>query len=128
MKHWFLLSTILTITAWAAPATSLAGKWSGTIDVHDRSGADISTPVSIQLEQPSPNAATGTIGREGEPAVPIQNAKITGDTLTFEAGNEETTGPMKFEVHIQGDRMIGNMKGTIDVEPVTGKVELTRQK
>jgi hypothetical protein len=119
---------MLAAVVWAAPAVNVAGKWTGTIDVHDAgSGADIPTPVSVEFAVSDAGAITGSIGREGEPSVPIQKAKVAGDLLTFEAANEETNGPMAFTLHVTGDQLSGEMKGSIDVQPITAKVTLTRQ-
>jgi hypothetical protein len=119
---------MMAVALWAAPAATVAGKWTGTINVHDAgSGADIPTPVSVEFAVSATGAITGNIGREAEPSVSIQKAKVAGDLLTFEAANEETTGPMVFTLHIAGDQLSGEMKGSIDVQPITAKVTLTRQ-
>ena len=128
MKHQVWLVVLVAAVLGAAPAGSVAGKWTGSINVHDAgSGADIPTPVSVQFEVSDAGAITGNIGREGEPTVSIQKAKLTADLLTFEAANEETNGPMMFTLHIAGDQLSGEMKGSIDTQPITAKVTLTRQ-
>jgi hypothetical protein len=34
---------------------------------------------------------------------------------------------MVFTLHVAGDQLSGEMKGSIDVQPITAKVTLTRQ-
>jgi hypothetical protein len=126
LRVWAL--AMIAAALWAAPGATVAGKWTGTINIHDASsGADIPTPVSVEFAVSDAGAITGSIGREGEPSVSIQKAKLAGDQLTFEAANEETNGPMVFTLHVAGDQLSGEMKGSIDVQPITAKVTLTRQ-
>ena len=107
----------------------VTGTWTGTIAVDDTgSGTTITTQVHIELQQQGAGVS-GKIGRvEDTEAVPIKNVKMEGDTLSFEAANDETTGPMKFSLKIAGDRMEGTMKGSIDSGDINGKVKLTREK
>jgi hypothetical protein len=107
----------------------VSGTWTGTIAVDDTgSGTTITTQVHIELQQQGAGLS-GKIGRiEDTEAVPIKNVKIEGDTLSFEAANDETSGPMKFSLKIAGDRMEGTMKGSIDSGDINGKVKLTREK
>ncbi len=107
MKLRVLALAMITAAVWATPAANVAGKWTGTINVHDASsGADIPTPVSVEFAVSDAGAITGNIGREGEPSVSIQKAKLAGDLLTFEAANEETNGPMVFTLHSRGRPII----------------------
>jgi len=107
----------------------LSGRWTGTIAVDDTgSGTTITTQVQIEIQQKA-EGLSGKIGRiEDQDVVPIKNARMDGDTLSFEAASDETTGPMKFSLKIAGDRMEGTMKGSIDSGNINGKVKLTREK
>lgn len=121
---------LLALTLWAAePAANLTGDWSGTIDVHDTdSGAVISTVVKMSLTH-SDTAISGKIGREGEAEeTPIQNARLEGDKLYFEATNADVNGPIKFVLTRQGDQMQGEMKATVDTGDIVGVVKVSRQK
>lgn len=110
-------------------AASVAGKWSGTVEVHDSSsGTDISVPLNVQFAEAQSGEVTGSIGREGESSVPLRNGKLEGNTLTFEAASEETSGPVKFRLTVAGDVITGEMRGAIEVEPIAGNVKLTRSK
>lgn len=116
---------LLLISAFAAP--EISGKWTGTIAVKDEAtGVVFTTPVSIQLNQQA-TAISGNIGRESDPGpVPIQNAKLTGNVIYFEAASEETSGLCKFTLTINGDSMEGDMTGAVENEDISGKVKVTR--
>jgi hypothetical protein len=110
-------------------AADLDGKWAGTIDVKDAgSGTTITTPVQVQIEHKA-NALSGHIGRpEDNESVPIRNARVEGKTLYFEASNGETEGAVRFVLTLEGDRLEGEMKGSVDTGDIVGKVKLTRAK
>jgi hypothetical protein len=112
-----------------ALAADVSGRWTGTIAVKDvASGAIITTPVEIEFNQQA-STISGKIGRSRDnDAVPIQNARIEGNRIYFEASSDETTGPCKFTLTIAGDSMEGDMIGAIESEDITGKVKITRLK
>ena len=120
---------LLFLVCMLALGADLTGRWTGTIAVDDTgSGTTITTQVRIEFQQQG-DGVTGKIGRvEDSDAVPIKNVHMDGNTLSFEAASEETTGPMKFSLKIDGDRMEGTMKGSIDSGDINGKVKLTRDK
>lgn len=126
MKRSLLLFVLLAALATGA---ELSGRWTGTIAVDDPgSGTTITTQVHIELQQQA-GSVSGHIGRiEDSEVVPIKNARMEGDTLTFAAASEETAGEMKFSLKIEGDRMEGTMKGSLDTGDINGKVRLTREK
>ncbi len=113
-----------------AANVDLAGKWSGTVEVHDSSsGSTISTPIEMQLEERQPGIIAGKIGREGDSeAVEIRNGKLNGDHVSFEAASGETSGPMKFDLVLSGDHLEGMMKGAIESQDIEGTVKLNRGK
>ena len=110
-------------------AADVSGKWAGNVEVTDPSGGDtINTQVRAELSQKA-GAITGTIGRsddqEGES---IRNAKLEeGKHLTFEVLSKEVDGLIKFVLTLDGDRLDGEMSGTMDGSPINGKVHLKRQ-
>ena len=128
MKRCWVCGFSLLLAA-ALAAADVSGTWTGTIDVKDEtSGTTISTPVKIRFDQKAA-VISGKIGRaEDAEAVPIQNAKIEGNRISFEASSEETSGPCKFVLVVEGDRMEGNMKAAVDAQELNGKVKVTRAK
>jgi hypothetical protein len=125
MKRSFVLLLFCSL----AFGADLTGRWTGTIAVDDTSsGTTITTQVHVDLQQKA-DGVSGKIGRmEDSDVVPIKNARMDGDTLSFEAASDETAGPMKFSLKIAGDQMEGTMKGSIDSGDINGKVKLTREK
>jgi hypothetical protein len=125
MRLPFLFFLICALTFGA----DLTGRWTGTIAIDDvGSGTTITTQVHVELQQMG-DGVSGKIGRiEDTEVVPIKNGHMEGDNLVFEAANDETTGPMTFNLKIAGDRMEGTMKGSIDSGDINGKVKLTRDK
>ncbi len=126
MKKYLLLPCL---TLLLGAGVNIAGKWSGTIAVQDEgSGTTITTPVQLQFEQQSA-ALSGKIGRvEENDVIPIRNAKLDGNTVYFEAASPETEGTMKFVLTLTGDRLEGNMRGSVESADITGKVTLTRDR
>jgi len=124
-----LLFSLLLLTCPLLLGADLTGRWTGTIAVDDTgSGTTITTQVHVELQQKA-DGVSGKIGRiEDNEVVVIKNVHMEGDTLSFEAASDETTGPMKFSLKIAGDRMEGTMNGSIDSGDIKGKVKLTRDK
>jgi hypothetical protein len=110
-------------------AADVSGQWTGTIAIKDESsGTDITTTVKLQFTQQG-SQISGKIGRaEDVEVVPIKDAKIDGNRITFEASNGETSEPCKFTLIIDGDRMEGEMTTALDAEKLVGKVKVTRGK
>ena len=133
MKRLVRMCTVLATLAWlllaADPATNLSGEWTGTIDVHDTdSGAVASTNVRLSLTH-GEASISGKIGRDGDAEVAaIQNARLDGDKLYFEATNADVNGPVKFVLTRQGDQMVGEMRASVDSGEIVGKVKISRQK
>ena len=101
----------------------------GTVTIDDAaSGTKIETPVELHLEQKE-GVLSGKMGREHDPdKVEIRNAKVEGDTLTFEASSQETSSSMRFSLKVRGEQMLGDMKGAADGNDIVAKVSLTRAK
>jgi hypothetical protein len=124
MKRLWLLP-FLTVVLIAA---DISGKWAGNIEVEDSSsGTTINTPVRAEFQQQS-DKISGSIGREeDQQAESIRNAKLEdGKHLTFEVSSPEASGLIKFVLTFDDNRMEGQMSGSIDSGPITGKVHLSR--
>ena len=122
-KFWILLCLPLVLGA-----ADVSGKWSGSIEVADNAGGSgVTTPVRAEFEQKA-NLVSGRIGRrEDERAEAIRNGKAEGAKISFEVTSVETTSSMKFNLVLDGDHLVGEMKGTVDSGEITGKVRLTRE-
>jgi hypothetical protein len=116
----FLFAALLT-------AADLSGVWRGSVDIeHGDGGEPINTPVQLRLEQKG-NSLTGEIGREGdEKKLAIQNGRVEGSEIFFEASGEETKGPIRFHLKLEGTRLTGEMKGAVEQGSISGRVNLVR--
>ncbi|HUO29295.1 MAG TPA: hypothetical protein VMU80_08765 [Bryobacteraceae bacterium] len=125
MKRFWLLPML----AASLMAADVSGKWAGHVEVADPSGGEtINATVRAELHQQG-DAISGTIGRqEDQETETIQNAKLDGARLTFEVSSAETNGLIKFVLTLDGDKLDGQMSGTMDGADLNGKVHLTRQK
>ena len=123
-KFWLFLWLPLVLGA----SADISGKWVGSIEVADNAGgSSITTPVRAEFQQKS-NLISGKIGRrEDEQTESIRNGKVEGTRISFEVSSVETTSAMKFNLVLDGDRLEGEMKGTVDSGEIVGKVRLTRQ-
>lgn len=130
MNRFFGLAAItaLLFAAHAAGA-DVSGTWRGVIEVNHGGGAPIvNAPILLRLEQKG-KALTGEIGHEGAEAkpVPIETGRVEGSEIYFEATSEETQGPVRFRLKLEGKRLTGQMKGAVEQGPISGRVDLTRE-
>ncbi len=106
-----------------AAATSLAadstGKWSGTIQVPDRT-----VPAYLVLKQEG-TTLTGTAGPSAENQNPIRNGKVEDGKLSFEAPAGNAT--MKFVLEQKGDELAGDVTRDRDGQTETAKIQLKRE-
>lgn len=118
---------LLPCLAAALMAADVSGKWTGNVEVEDPAGGStVNTQVRAELRQKA-DAITGTIGRqEDQEAESIQNARLDGKRLTFEVSSAETNGLIRFALTLDGDRLDGEMSGSMDGAAITGKVHLQR--
>jgi hypothetical protein len=121
-RLWLFLC--LPLLVWAA---DVSGKWSGSIEVADNAGgSSITTPVKVVFEQKGA-LVSGKIGRrEDEGSESIRNGKVEGAKISFEVSSPETTSAMKFNLVLEDDHLVGEMKGMVDSGEIVGKVTLTR--
>jgi hypothetical protein len=123
------LPLLLAASVLFAQVGKVSGKWSGVILIDDPgSGTKIETPVELDLEVKD-GALSGKIGRAGDPErVEIRNAKLDGENVTFEASSTEAAATMRFYLTLQGERMLGEMKGAAEGNDIVAKVTLSRAK
>jgi hypothetical protein len=121
-KLWLLPCLAATLMA-----ADVSGKWTGTVNVEDPSGGpNIEVRVRADLQQKA-GAITGAIGRqEDQTGENIRSAKLDGKRLTFEVSSTEANGLVKFTLTFDGDRLDGEISGTMDGSAITGKVHLSR--
>ncbi len=122
------LAVVVTIAAAFAAAGGAMGKWAGAIVIEDPgSNSTVRTPVELELSEHD-GVVDGKIGRKGDAErVVIRNGKVQGSNVTFEASSAETATPMKFTLKLNGDRMEGEMRGSVDSGPIVAKVQFTRE-
>jgi hypothetical protein len=118
---------LLPCFAAALIAADVSGKWAGTVEVPDPDGGStINAQVRAEMLQKA-DAITGTIGRQEDQAgESIRNAKLDGQRLTFEVSSTEANGLVKFVLTLDGDRLEGEMSGSVDGTAIAGKVHLKR--
>jgi hypothetical protein len=121
-KLWLLPCLAATLMA-----ADVSGKWTGTVNVEDPTGGpNIEVRVRADLLQKA-DAITGAIGRqEDQQGETIRNAKLDGKRLTFEVSSTEANGLVKFVLTLDGDRLDGEMSGSMDGTAIAGKVHLQR--
>ena len=119
----------LALCLLSAEPSKISGTWIGTVTIDDTtSGTKIETRVELFLEQKD-GVPSGKMGREHDPEkVEIRNAKVEGDTLTFEASSQETSSSMRFSLRVRGEQMLGDMKGSADGNDIVAKVSFSRAK
>jgi hypothetical protein len=121
-KLWLLPCLAATLMA-----ADVSGKWTGTVNVEDPTGGpNIEVRVRADLLQ-KVDAITGAIGRqEDQQGETIRSAKLDGKRLTFEVSSTEANGLVKFVLTLDGDRLDGEMSGSMDGTAIAGKVHLQR--
>ena len=103
MKTMLLLSA-LAISSFGADST---GTWTGTISIPASGGQEARTvPARLVLKQEG-SVITGAVGPGAGEQYPIQNGKIDGVALRFEAAAGDAL--MKFFLKQEGDQMTGEV-------------------
>jgi hypothetical protein len=130
MNRFFGLAAITALLfAGHAAGADLSGTWRGVIEVNHGGGSPVvNAPILLRLVRQG-DALTGEIGHEGGEAkpVPIQSGRVEGNEIYFEASSEETKGPIRFRLKIEGKRLTGQMRGAVEQGPISGRVDLTRE-
>ncbi len=107
-------------------ASDISGKWSGTIEIADTGSGPMQTAVRAEFVQKA-EAISGKIGRPGDDDSVIRNGRIDAGQISFEVQSPETTRPMRFNLKLVGERLEGEMKGSVDEGEIVGKVTLSRE-
>ncbi len=107
-------------------ASDISGKWSGTIEIADTGNGPMQTAVRAEFVQKA-GSISGKIGRPGDDDAVIRNGRIDGGQISFEVQSPETTRPMRFSLKLVGERLEGEMKGSVDEGEIVGKVTLSRE-
>jgi hypothetical protein len=99
-----LLTVALAMSCYGADAT---GTWNGTISIPASGDQDARTvPAHLVLKQDGATL-TGTAGPDPEQQFPVQNGKVDGLALRFEAIAGEAV--MKFVLRQEGDQITGEV-------------------
>ena len=106
MKSIVLSLLLLLGAAWAASASDLSGKWTGTIDVKEN-GESKTVPVLLILKQDG-TKLTGSGGGSEEDQHPITKGSVDGDKVKIEAQAEDDT--FYLELTVDGDQMSGDVR------------------
>lgn len=130
MNRFFGLAAMSALLfAGSVFGADLSGTWRGVIELNHGGGAPVvNAPIKLRLEQ-NGKALSGEIGHEDGDAkpVPIQTGRVEGHEIYFEASSEQTQGPVRFRLKIQGNRLNGEMRGAVEQGPISGRVDLTRE-
>jgi hypothetical protein len=80
-----LLATLACLSLFAAVmiAADVSGNWRGSIEVKMPDGEIVNYSLHMEAVQKG-GEVTGTIGREAEEKLTIDNGKMEGNTLSFE--------------------------------------------
>ena len=115
------------LAALALAGADVSGKWSGTVEVKVSEGDPQNYALQLQLTQKG-EQVDGTIGRGDGEQVAIQQGRLQGAKFTFQVTAPETMDPVKCVLVLNGDRLEGDLKGTVDGGPLTGRVLLSKAK
>jgi hypothetical protein len=96
-RLWFSLIVIGLLLAIAAPAADITGKWTATFTSPD--GQERTNSFTFKVDG---GKLTGSISG-GQDETPIQNAKISGDDISFTA--ERPFGAFTYAGKISGDEI-----------------------
>ena len=121
MKRFLL---ILTMAA-AAFGGDLSGKWSGKMAMR-RGDETRDGGIYMALTQDG-SKITGTAGPSLERQYAIKVGSVDANTIKLEVA-PENDGPIYIELTVDGDRLTGTLKGESEGQPLTGKLEMKREK
>ena len=118
MRRSILLTALvaLVIAGAFAQSTDVSGKWRGEMQQKQDSGDVAHAALFFVLEQ-AEGQVTGKAGQTEGSGLPIIDARLEGDRLTFSvtapaenAGEKDLT--WKFDLKVSGTRMEGRAQGT----------------
>lgn len=121
----------LLLCALALSALSLAadvtGNWSGTLEFN-RDGETRSSTALLILKQEA-NKVTGSIGPDADRRYAIKNGTIEENRITIEVEPEDGPAKVLITLTLQADgRITGDLKADTERGPMTGKLDLKREK
>ena len=100
----------LLLSTFAAFATELTGKWSGSFDITNSEGE--TKPDNAYMDFKEHNGeVTGTAGPDIDKQWPIQKGKLDGQKLTFEVATDDG-GQLVCDLVFDGDAVKGKCTGT----------------
>lgn len=124
-----LLFALAAALVSAAPSPSVAGKWTGDVDIKTPDGQDISAPFAADLKCTDGKTVTGTIQTGDSPDIAISKGMFDGEKLTFSVSGD---GDMVWNAIFTfdgPDKMKGTAEATTpDGNKVTAKLVVSRQK
>jgi hypothetical protein len=110
----------LAITALAAAAADVSGKWSGNFEMTGPDGTKETRPVYLILKQDG-TKLTGSGGPDSSEQHPIVSGTVEGDSLKF-----TVEGGFIFDVKYAGDEIKGDVRRERGGEVMHLKVFLKR--
>ena len=115
-----------TTSATGKQATSLTGKWTGTMTRTAPDGRTQSIDFMFDLTQKG-KVLTGTVGPNAERQWAIEKGTADGDKVTFRV--QQPDGPLRtFTLKLVKDRLQGEMLAELNGESFTAKVDAWRAK
>ena len=121
MQKYVVPIVMLLASAFTAAAADFTGNWKGTLSPENRDPG----PALVILKHAG-DTVTGTAGPDESERHEITNGKVTGDKVTFDVQQGETT--MKFVLTLDGDALTGQISRERDGQQQTAKLELKREK
>ena len=100
----------LTLCAVGVAAGDLTGKWKGTADITAADGQVMSRPALLEVVQ-NGRTVTGKMGPDEQRMQPLQNAKLEGNSLTFDTPmGPDRTARVALTIH-DANTMEGTVEG-----------------
>jgi hypothetical protein len=116
---------IILLAATVIPAADLSGQWTGTMEKVKGGPAGPAVEEYHLTLQHNGDAITGAVGPKGA-NWEIQNAKLSGQRLSFETSVAGGKFLVAFELDVNGDELNGAMQSKRGPE-ITGKLHFKRQ-
>ncbi len=124
-----LLFALAALLVFAAPQNSVAGKWSGTVEIKTPDGGIANPPMNGDFQCTDGKTVSGTVNAENSPDMPIAKGAFDGEKFTFTVTSDEGIVYELSFVFDGPDKMNGTVNFTTqDGTKLTGKIVLNRQK
>jgi hypothetical protein len=116
----------MTVAPAQAQASSLTGKWNGTMTRTAPDGRTQSIDLMLDLTQKA-KVLTGTVGPNAERQWPIEKGVVNGTKVTFQV--QQPDGPLRtFTLTLVDGRLVGDMLAEMNGQSFTAKVDAGRSK